>query len=153
MSIDLAAEEAEYERRAAIQERASNRVTYDLSFKRAETPRQFDSYELAGDQIDDAYAPPGKKSYGGWSCPHFSEIDGNEEAWLQEFFCVAVTEAVHEALEWFRIDGRLVMNPHGKNETAIILETAEFARQMYRKYGRSDLQDVQGTCGGVDLGA
>ncbi len=150
---DWVKEEEEYNERLAMQQIAAARVSYNLSYKRSETPRRFDMYELTGDELDDAYAAPGKKSTGAWACPHFPSLDGNEEAWVQEYFCVAVTEAVHEALEWFRVDGRLVMNPHGKNEAAIILETAEFARQMFRKYGRSDLQGVEGTCEGVDLGA
>jgi len=149
---DAEADDAAAEEREVIQRAASDRVSYDLHFKRAETPRVFDVYELTGDDIDDAFNPPGERSAGSWDCPHFfSMMDMNENAWFQEFFSVAVTEAVHESLEWFRVDGRLVINPHGKNQDAIMLETAAFARELWRKYGKAEYSDVQGTCYGQDL--
>ena len=147
----LAADDAA-EQRDEVRAAAADRVSFDLHFKRADKPRKFGRGELTGGEIDDAFAPPGQKSAGYWECPHFMDMeDVNENAWLQEFFAVAVTEAVHEALEWFRIDGKLMINPHGKNENAIMLETSVFARQLWRKYGKPEYQDVQGTCYGEDL--
>lgn len=138
------AEDRAFEEKCAGFEKASERVSYDLSFKRAETPRKFREYELTGDDLDDAFSPAGQKSTGHWECPHFMEGDARPpEDWFREFFKVAITEAVHEAMEWFRIDGRLVINPHGKNEMKIFEVSDRFGEELWDRFAADRVKAKQ----------
>jgi hypothetical protein len=40
--------------------------------------------------------------------------------WHNHFLCMAVNEAVHEVLEWFRVDEARYLDPHGQHLSAIV---------------------------------
>jgi hypothetical protein len=54
---------------------------------------------------------------------------------------MAVGEAVHEVLEWFRVDGQLWLDPHGRHEDRI----AQLARDLATTY--AGLAEADATAG------
>ncbi|MFY1595525.1 hypothetical protein [Micromonospora sp. WMMD737] len=98
---------------------AAERVTFQLTYDRTPTPRRFEPGELTGPDIPCAYGSPITQS-GGWEVPDDYDHSGLTEAeWIDRFAAYAVAEAVHEALEWFRVDGRPWLDPHGRAEQQV----------------------------------
>lgn len=111
---------------------AAERVSFQLTYGRSPVQRRFSPGELTGPPIPCAYGNPLDAS-GGWtdsSADTPASQDGgwydsrdwpdpddpacrSEQQWVDVFAGYAVNEAVHEALEWFRVDGRPWLDPHG----------------------------------------
>ena len=110
---------------------AADRVSFQLTYRRHRTKRRFTSDGITSEQIADAYRR-GRYSPGEWihGFPSNWEAD---EGWVQWFFRAAISEAVHEALEWFQVDGEPLVNPHGamKREAAIFGICERFADELY----------------------
>ncbi|GIG93017.1 hypothetical protein [Plantactinospora endophytica] len=67
---------------------------------------------------DDSFATV----HGGWEDGGDVEIvfaERDEAGWIDRYANYAVNEAVHEALEWFRVDGHPWLDPHGPAENEI----------------------------------
>ncbi|MBU8857711.1 MULTISPECIES: hypothetical protein [unclassified Micromonospora] len=93
---------------------AAQRIAFQLTYARADIPRRFEPGELSGPDIPCAYGSVLAQS-GGWEVPEDCGAPGRTEAeWVDRFASYAVAEATHEALEWFRVDGRPWLDPHGR---------------------------------------
>lgn len=117
--------------------RAADRVSFQLTYARSPVRRRFQPGVLTGPPIPCAYGGELAASGdwndsgdagqdGGWHAPgddpgnHDQDdpttavVVGRSEAdWVDQFAGYAVNEAVHEALEWFRLDGVPWLDPHG----------------------------------------
>jgi len=105
----------------ASAESAAQRVDFQLNYSRASEKREFSQGELTGPTIDCAYGSKTRQS-GGWYQPddHSYVETARPERWLIDRYAgYAIAEAVHEALEWFRVDGKPWLDPHGKHEGLI----------------------------------
>jgi len=101
---------------------ASRRVTFQLTYARATQPRTFQPGLLGGPPIPCAYDADPLGQPGDWY--DSSEDPGSnpartEDQWVDRYASSAVQEAVHEALEWFRVDGQPWLDPHGDAEDAV----------------------------------
>lgn len=119
---------SEDEDRAAF-EQASARVSFQLSYQRSPETRRFDGDGITGPWIDDARTVGGS-SPGEWSHDYPAAF-ADEAAWLARFFEAAVNEAVHEALEWFHVDGEPVLDPHGPRESEIYGVVNDMAKRLW----------------------
>lgn len=92
-------------------ERASQRTQFQLTYRR-DTSREFTPSGILGEKVDHAYEP-GEASTGDWGEPYWDrDLEATEEEWIARFFRAAICEAMHEALEWFQVDGRPFIDPH-----------------------------------------
>lgn len=97
-------------------ESAAKRVEFRLTYDRTE-PREFGRTELDGPMMPCAYGDG--RQWGKWA--DFDDPDqSTENAWIDKYARMAIGEAVHEALEWFRVDGKPWLDPHGMDvESAV----------------------------------
>lgn len=109
--------EASYEVGCAV----ALRCSFDLTYRRSDRPRQLTPGWMSGGDIDNAYRPDDKAS-GEWiwedDRPDVPS-DPTVHQWETHFASMAISEAVHEALEWFRVDGKPWLDPHGDQEPRI----------------------------------
>jgi hypothetical protein len=113
-------------------EQAVSRVDHRLIYGRTEKPRTWKREELEGPDIPDAFHE-GKLSPGAWLQQiqiSRDEEEFSQEDWLAHFLSMAVNEAVHEVLEYFRVDGRPYLNPHGQCEEEIYILVNELAAEL-----------------------
>ena len=122
---------------------AAERTSFQLSYRRSAEPRVFHRNGLTGPRIDCAFDPDGFGA-GDWEEPEAwarptdpeteepLEDPTTVDEWHAAFFAVAVAEAVHEACEWFKVDGRTVVNPHSPDLEAVCYDAAvTAARTMW----------------------
>jgi hypothetical protein len=83
-----------------------DRFWYGLSFKQGE--RKITCFGIDGEDIPNAADIGGRPSIGNWS----GELDAGEDVFERVIGWV-VEEAIHEALEWLRLDGEVLLDPHG----------------------------------------
>lgn len=120
-------------RRMRAIERVLERVEYSLSFCRA--PRKFTASGLTGplDEvgglIDDAHSD-GATS-GAWCHDFDAPRPDEEDALVQTAFEIVVAEAVHEVCEWFRVDGRMLVDPHGSQQIPVFDISVHAARAIW----------------------
>jgi hypothetical protein len=88
---------------ALVADAAAERCNFSLTYGRASQPRELYPGGMIGQPIDDVYHP-GEQSSGDWD---------------------------HDALEWFRVDGKPWLDPHDpRAETAIFERVAELVAQL-----------------------
>lgn len=102
-------------------ELAAARVSFQLTYARADRVRMFSPGVMSGPSIPNAYGGDLNAS-GDWE-------DGDDDAdpyasrteaeWIGRYANYAINEAVHEALEWFRVDGKPWLDPHGEDQDVI----------------------------------
>jgi len=116
-------------------EKAAERCEFALTYARTE-PRELAPGMILGPDIDDVYHP-GQKSSGEW----MGEVpDGyhdahpavllTEDVFIDHYAGMAINEAVHEALEWFRVDGKPWLDPHGPTDSDIYAAVAELVEKL-----------------------
>jgi hypothetical protein len=110
-------------------EAASARVTYQLSFRRCTEIRRFVGDTITSPSIDNAYKKR-DKSPGEWIAEFPSDLP-DAQSYLREFFAAAISEAVHEVCEWFRVDGRLAVDPHNDSAELLIDDSMRFGRGLF----------------------
>lgn len=90
------------------------RVSYDLTFRRADEPRLFDEGGIRGPIIDNAVVGDDHEQSGAWDTADWDGLPNgsSDEQWLLEMFKAAAYEGLHEAMEWFQVDGRPFLDPH-----------------------------------------
>lgn len=105
-----------------------DRITFGLTY-RYEPTRRPQVWGLSGKDIPNAYAPTGRKNTapGEWT----GDIDDWEGNPYLQTFANAINEAVHEALEWVKVDGKAFLDPHGLNEGAIFNEVNILVSQLW----------------------
>lgn len=115
-------------------EEARKRISYELGFRRDTTRdiqpiNQFGQVVLTQSVLEDAHDPQ-YTQLGEW-LEDAPDVDTPEEA-VDALFCAAIAEAVHEVCEWFKVDGKPLVNPHdaGAGETAIYNEAHEAAENI-----------------------
>lgn len=115
-------------------ERARDRIDFRLTFAATDEPRDWVPDELMGPDIPDAFATrPGATAPGSWSQESDWDTEDHavtEDQWLSHYLSMAVNEAIHEALEWFRVDGRPWLDPHGRQESEIYKLTNKLAENL-----------------------
>lgn len=99
-------------------------VDYRLVFVRESGPRRFDQATMFGQDVPDAYNP-GASVVGEWYGG-----DVLVAQWWQHFAGMAVGEAIHEALEYFRVNGGLWLDPHGPHRNTIHLLVEDFVARL-----------------------
>lgn len=111
-------------------EQTRSRVDYRLTYERTQ-PREFHPDMLYGPDLPDAFGE-GTASGEWFTDDHPSEDDPEvtEEDWFSHFLHMALGEAVHEVLEWFKVDGRPWLDPHGHHEPDIHHSVRELAAQL-----------------------
>ncbi|MGI5214882.1 hypothetical protein [Plantactinospora sp. CA-290183] len=115
---------------------AAARVSFQLTYARSLKRREFMPGELTGPDIPCAYDGEINAS-GDWNDSRddtpATDDGGSEESgvaktvfagrdesgWIDRYANYAVNEAVHEALEWYRVDGHPWLDPHGPAEDEI----------------------------------
>jgi hypothetical protein len=102
----------------AAASRAAKRCDFQLTYDRALDRRDLAPGVLYGPLIPDAYRPE-EQAAGEWESPADGDSILTEEGWINRYASYAVQEAVHEALEWFRVDGRPWLDPHGPADNDI----------------------------------
>lgn len=122
---------------------AAGRTSFQLSYRRSPEQRVFHRNGLTGPRIDCAFNPDGFGA-GDWEEPEAwarpCDPDTDEpmgdptsvDEWHAAFFDLAVAEAVHEACEWFKVDGRTVVDPHAPHLRSVCYDAAvAAARTMW----------------------
>ncbi len=111
----------------AASEAAAKRVAFQLTYARATNPRTVNYDAIDGDPIPNAYG----------SGMQLNEwYDGDQpteptvDAWIDKYAHMAISEAVHEALEWFRVDGKPWIDPHAHLERAVQEEVREMCTRL-----------------------
>lgn len=116
---------------------AAKRVDYRLTFAETPEPRVVHTYGMDGPDIPNAYkhADSATTGSGGWddpdmfydacTVPNYTEQDA-----IERWFVTAVREAMHEAMEWFRVDGKILLDPHGDNEDKIHTISEDAAKAL-----------------------
>lgn len=137
-------EELGEDTQAQFIQRVLNRVGYELSFCRA--PRKFTASGLTGplDEvgglIDDAHSDGAID--GAWYHDFDAPRPDEEDALVQTAFEIAVAEAVHEVCEWFRVDGRVLFDPHALRYQVpifnISVQAAQSVWELTRPVTRSE---------------
>lgn len=114
----------------------ARRADFQLHYGRSSQLRSLEPDGIMqGDKIDNAYSSGGLSS-GEWYDNRLrSHSDDtplpSEDEVLAGFFAMAVNEAVHEALEWFRVDGAPALDPHGSAEATIQGLVDELALKLW----------------------
>lgn len=106
---------------------AAKRVDYRLTYGRTKKPRTPNRHGISGPDIPNAYHrgdhDGSAMGSGDWEDPEFvdavRDAGGTEEDAIRRWFMVAIREAMHEAMEWFWVDGKIFLDPHGEHEMAI----------------------------------
>lgn len=114
-------------------ERARDRATFRLTYGRTD-PRKFSSFDMDGPDLPDAFSDR-DDAPGGWHQGDGPDRDDpriTETDWHAHFAAMAINEAVHEALEWFQVDGRPWLNPHGDHEVQIFKRVNELCDDLAR---------------------
>lgn len=102
----------------AASEAAAKRVQFQLTYDRTD-PREFGRHEVDGPMMPNAYGPG--QQWGMWS--DFDDpAEPTEDAWIDKYARMAIGEAVHEALEWFRVDGKPWIDPHSMELEAAVMD-------------------------------
>jgi hypothetical protein len=123
---------------------AAERVSFQLTYARAESLRRFGPAYLSGDSIPNAYVDDDAEeaefpeTSGEWdhgNAPNFDMETRTEKPltqgqWIDHYAAMAIAEVVHEGLEWFRVDGAPWLDPHGPAEHEIDELTNEFAARL-----------------------
>lgn len=105
----------------------AHRVSYDLDYRRVETPRKFVQNGIVGKTIDNARDPVGERVTGRFTTlwdKTYQKARSREE-WLRLFFVAVLQEAGHEAMEWFQLDGVPLVDPHSHEFGAEIEKLAD----------------------------
>ncbi|MFF0822450.1 hypothetical protein ACFYUR_18975 [Micromonospora haikouensis] len=116
---------------------AAGRVDFRLTYARTER-RRVRPGALDGPTIPCAYGGADGQD-GGWYDGRDEEPAGRSEAeWVDRYAGYAVNEAVHEALEWFRVDGRPWLDPHGSpaHEDEVCAAVDELVARLVAIRGR-----------------
>lgn len=116
---------------------AAERVDFRLAYDATDEPRRMHSWGINGPMIPNAYYGRGMDdtnrdpiSNGDWEDPDHPPIGAPEDEHIDRWFVAAISESVHEALEWFWVDGQIFLDPHGKREDAIHALSAQFASDL-----------------------
>ncbi|MDR7277732.1 hypothetical protein [Catenuloplanes atrovinosus] len=131
LSFDSEQEYLDERKNAGNAEEAARRVTFQLNYGRTPQRREFGPGELTGPAIPCAYAEDGVQT-GGWERPEDGIPGGvrSVEEWIDRFANYAVAEGVHEVLEYFRVDGRPWLDPHGAQERDIHALVDKFVEDL-----------------------
>lgn len=111
---------------------AAERVSFQLTYARADKPRRFQPGFLDGPDIPCAYGGELNAS-GAWEDGgDLGEVfaDRSEDQWIDRYASYALNEAVHEALEWFRVDGKPWIDPHGRDEDEVYAAVGELVAKL-----------------------
>lgn len=96
-----------------------DRLSFHLTYGYA-PDRTIGPGAILGPDIPNAYNPTGPYSPGEWDLGDQAlATDAPDEEVLRVAFTSALNEAAHEALEWFRLDGKPLLDPHGLSSDAI----------------------------------
>lgn len=112
---------------------ARQRLDYRLKFTCTRKPREFDDGYINADSVPDAYKRGRERSPGEWNhtIPEWLKQEDDPGDRPRQLLRMAVAEAIHEVLEWLWLDGRPLLDPHGKAEQPIYDVCDAFADRLY----------------------
>lgn len=87
------------------------RLSFQLTYAR-DTTRRFHAMGIVGADLPNSYQE-GEMASGSWDQDGMADPT-DERALVAEAFNAALGEAVHEALEWFKLDGQPLLDPHDR---------------------------------------
>ena len=108
---------------------AAARCSFQLTYARSDEIRRFEPGWLTGPSIDNAYGEGGVPQAGEWYASS-DVMPDTEDGCVDVYASYAVNEAIHEALEWFRVDEVPWLDPHGKAEQFINVLVDEFCAKL-----------------------
>lgn len=123
------------------------RISFHLTYARDET-RHFNAGGLDGRQIPNAYWAEDRKGInpknapGEWCHDEFWRECVTEKETVRAALRVAISEVVHEALEWFHVDGHVFIDPHGDDEDLIIRMSVDFADTIFALAGDKEIEET-----------
>jgi hypothetical protein len=122
---------------------AADRVDYRLTFAREKKARRCHVSGIDGSDLPNAYWGRGnpesfRTGSGAWDDPQHPAPDAPEQDHIDRWFQTAVREAIHEALEWFWVDGQIYLDPHGEHENTIHDLSETFTRELLALRGKED---------------
>lgn len=126
---------------------AAARVDFRLTYASTDEPRRCCSYGINGPTIPNSYygrglVPPYQDvedSSGDWEDPEHPDVDEPEEVHIARWFQDAVRESIHEALEWFWVDSKPYLDPHGVHENPIHSLSEKFTQQLLALREKADV--------------
>ncbi|MFB6392667.1 hypothetical protein [Polymorphospora lycopeni] len=127
---DLASEDELWDLEQVAATEAAARVEFQLTYARSPVRRKFGSDGITGPSIPCAYGRDLNAS-GDWDDPRPTDPPIlNPAGWIDRYAGYAVAEAIHEALEWCRVDGAPWLDPHGPAEQQIHAEVDRFVAAL-----------------------
>lgn len=112
-------------------EMASDRTTFQLHYSRAIIRRVFGQVGIGpSEDLDNAYGNL-EPVPSDWIHNADPGADASQEDWIECFLRAAVSEAVHEALEWFQVDGRAWLDPHGPMQQRVFDLTDQLGSALH----------------------
>lgn len=111
------------------------RLSYGLTYTYEE--RTFDFVGMYGPDIPNAYNPadPDDTTPGEW-CHDVSDCDNDP---VYHVLSMAVYEAIHEALEWTRLDGEILLDPHDRKwENDILALSGDVSAKLFELAKRAN---------------
>lgn len=114
---------------------AAKRVDYRLTYAREDAPRRCHVGGIDGSDLPNAYWGRGnpdslRTGPGAWEDPDHPAPEAAEREHIDRWFQTAIREAIHEALEWFWVDGEIYLDPHADLEDAVHSLSANFAAEL-----------------------
>ena len=116
-------------------DQAAERASCQVRYARSPVPRRFGDFGLSGSGPLDSAVNEGElcllgSEWGVDFCDEAGVTDPDDRTvdWHSLMFGAAVQEAVHEACEWFQVDGERYLDPHDPEvQTKITNATRAFA--------------------------
>lgn len=116
---------------------AAARCDFRLTYGATAESRRLHGFGIESPDIPNAYwhmqgDGDGRSttSPGDWEDPGHPRDEAPEQEHIHRWFNSAVSEAVHEALEWFYVDGQPFLDPHGVHQNAINRLSEDFAARL-----------------------
>ena len=104
------------------------RVSFELTYAH-EPGRRVTGAGIDGGSIPDAFNPA-RTAPGEWCQDNIGE-QNSEHDMIREIFRAAISEVIHEGLEWFRVDEDILLSPHGKHESKILKISSQCADELW----------------------
>lgn len=119
----------ETDREDGVGDEIFERLSYELTFARASEPRFIADWGIMGPDLDNSYGTSGTrtKQDGEW----VRDLSYDDDDPVRHVLACAVHECVHEALEWARLNGRPILNPHGPAEARVNEAVDVLVRRLF----------------------
>jgi hypothetical protein len=114
-----------------------DRMSFNLSYA-YDPKRELGEGGIDGKPIPNAYRPTSRGGEGKAPGDWVGEIAFWEDNPYLQTFANAINEAVHEALEWAKVDRKPFLDPHGPHENDVFNAVSDLVFALW------DMVDVKG---------